>query len=50
MADVFTVLSQDHEEVKHMLAELDKGPSRATGASQDQLALRKKRTQRDTGS
>jgi hemerythrin-like domain-containing protein len=24
MADVFTVLSQDHEEVKRMLAELDK--------------------------
>jgi hypothetical protein len=28
-----------------MLAELDKGPTRATGASQDQLALRKKMTQ-----
>ena len=28
-----------------MLAELDKGPTRATGASEDQLALRKKMTQ-----
>ena len=28
MADVFTVLSQDHEEVRRMLAELEKGPSR----------------------
>ena len=25
MADVFTVLSQDHEEVKRMLAELETG-------------------------
>jgi hypothetical protein len=31
MADVFTVLGQNHEEVKRMLAELEKGPSRATG-------------------
>ena len=31
MADVFTVLGQDHEEVKRMLAELEKGPSRTTG-------------------
>ena len=45
MADVFTVLSQDHEEVKRMLAELEKGPSRVTGAGQDQLALRKKMTE-----
>lgn len=45
MADVFTVLGQDHEEVKQMLAELEKGPSRVTGASQDQLALRKKMTE-----
>jgi len=42
MADVFTVLSQDHQEVKDMLAELEKGPTAATGASEDQLALRKK--------
>jgi hemerythrin-like domain-containing protein len=45
MADVFTVLSQDHEEVKRMLAELEKGPSRITGASEDQLALRTKMTE-----
>jgi hemerythrin-like domain-containing protein len=42
VADVFTVLGQDHQEVKHMLAELEKGPTSATGASEDQLALRKK--------
>ena len=45
MADVFTVLSQDHEEVKGMLAELDRGPTMASGASADQLALRKKMTE-----
>ena len=45
MADVFTVLAKDHQEVKNMLAELAKGPTRATGASQNQLALRKKMTQ-----
>ena len=45
MADVFTVLAKDHQEVKNMLAELDKGPTRATGASEDQLALRRKMTQ-----
>ena len=45
MADVFTVLAKDHEEVKGLLAELEKGPTRATGASQDQLALRKKMTE-----
>ena len=45
MADVFTVLGQDHEEVKRMLAELNKGPTRASGASADQLALRKKMTE-----
>ena len=45
MADVFTVLAQDHVEVQAMLAELEKGPTRATGASEDQLALRKKMTE-----
>jgi Hemerythrin HHE cation binding domain len=45
VADVFTVLSQDHQEVKRMLVELEKGPSRATGADEDQLALRKKMTE-----
>ena len=42
MADVFTVLAKDHEEVKGMLAELEKGPTKATGAGEDQLALRKR--------
>ncbi|MGH3278478.1 MAG: hemerythrin domain-containing protein [Trebonia sp.] len=45
MADVFTVLATDHQEVKNMLAKLEKGPTRATGTSEDQLALRKKMTQ-----
>ena len=45
MADVFTVLGQDHQEVKPMLAELEKGPTMATGATEDQLALRKKMTE-----
>lgn len=42
MPGVFDVLSKDHQEVKHMLAELEKGPAKATGASDDQLMLRKK--------
>jgi hypothetical protein len=45
MADVFTVLAQDHQEVRAMLAELEKGPTRATGAGENQLALRKKMTE-----
>jgi Hemerythrin HHE cation binding domain len=45
MTDVFTVLGQDHQEVKRMLAELETGPTKATGASEDQLALRKKMTE-----
>ncbi len=46
MADVFTVLAKDHEEVKALLAELEKGPARAAGATQEQLQLRKKMTER----
>jgi hemerythrin-like domain-containing protein len=42
MADVFAVLGQDHLEVKRMLAELEKGPTKATGATGDQLVLREK--------
>jgi hemerythrin superfamily protein len=42
MPSVFEVLSRDHEEVKQMLAELESGPTAATGAGPDQLALRKK--------
>jgi hypothetical protein len=45
MTDVFTVLRQDHVEFERMLAELEKGPSVVTGASEDQLALRKKMTE-----
>ena len=45
MADVFTVLAQDHQEVQAMLAELEKGPTGAIGASENQLALRKKMTE-----
>ncbi|HTU73587.1 MAG TPA: hemerythrin domain-containing protein [Trebonia sp.] len=40
MASVFEVLSRDHEQVKRMLAELEKGPTAAAGAGQRQLALR----------
>lgn len=42
MTDVFEVLAQDHQEVKHMLAELAKGPTRSQGAREDELLLRKK--------
>jgi hemerythrin-like domain-containing protein len=42
MPSVFDVLGHDHEEVKRMLAELQSGPTAATGAGEDQLALRKK--------
>ena len=42
MPSVFEVLSRDHEEVKQMLSELEKGPTAANGASPDQLAVRKK--------
>jgi hemerythrin-like domain-containing protein len=45
MADVFAVLAQDHQEVKAMLAELERGPTKAAGATEDQLALRKKMTE-----
>ncbi len=42
MPSVFEVLSRDHEEVKQMLSEFEKGPTAADGASPDQLARRKK--------
>jgi hemerythrin-like domain-containing protein len=42
MPSVFDVLSHDHEEVKRMLSELETGPTVATGASDNHLALRKK--------
>jgi hypothetical protein len=40
MADVFTVLRADHEQVKMMLAQLEDGPTARDGASADQLARR----------
>ena len=45
MPDVFDVLSRDHEEVKRMLLEFEAGPTAATGAGADELALRKKMAQ-----
>jgi hypothetical protein len=42
MPSVFDVLGHDHEEVKQMLSELETGPTAATGASENELALRKK--------
>lgn len=45
MATAFDVLAKDHQEVKDMLTELEKGPTAASGATADQLALRKKMTQ-----
>ena len=41
MPSVFEVLSRDHAEVKQLLSELESGPTPATGASPDLLALRK---------
>ena len=42
MPSVFEVRSRDHEEVKQMLSEFEKGPTAANGAGQDQPARRKK--------
>jgi hypothetical protein len=44
MDDVFDVLAEDHEDVRQTLDELEKGPTAATGASEDQLMLRKMMT------
>jgi hypothetical protein len=41
MEDVFDVLADDHEEIRKALAELEKGPTAVTGATEDQLVLRK---------
>jgi hypothetical protein len=40
MEDVFDVLVEDHEEIRQVLDELEKGPTAATGATEDQLMLR----------
>lgn len=45
MPSAFDVLSKDHQEVKKMLAELEQGPTAASGATADQLGLRKKMTE-----
>ena len=45
MPSAFDFLAKDHEEVKRMLSELELGPTAATGADSDQLALRKKMVQ-----
>ncbi len=45
MPSAFDVLSKDHTEVRQMLAELELGPTAATGANADQLALRRKMVQ-----
>jgi hypothetical protein len=42
MPSVFDVLGRDHLEVRRMLTELQSGPTAATGASDNHLALRKK--------
>jgi hemerythrin-like domain-containing protein len=41
MPNIFEVLSKDHEQVKRMLAEFEAGPTAVTGASENELALRK---------
>ena len=41
MEDMFEVLAEDHEEIRQVLSELEKGPTAATGATEDQLMLRK---------
>ncbi|MFL6055875.1 MAG: hemerythrin domain-containing protein [Actinoallomurus sp.] len=42
MPNVFDVLRKDHEEVKQALAELESGPTAATGASPEQQEIRKR--------
>src|SRR5208282_5090592 len=41
MEHMFEVLAEDHEEIRQVLSELEKGPTAATGATEDQLMLRK---------
>lgn len=45
MPSVFDVLGHDHQEVKQMLTELEKGPVAGAGADDSALALRKKMTE-----
>ena len=41
MPDVFTVLGQDHDEVKQMLAGLENGPGQDAGATDEDVQARK---------
>jgi hypothetical protein len=45
MEDAFDLLAADHEEVRQVLSELEKGPTLATGATEDQLMLRSMMTE-----
>ena len=45
MEDAFDLLAGDHEDVRQMLSELEKGPTAATGATEDQLMLRSMMTE-----
>jgi hypothetical protein len=40
MEDMLDVLAADHEEIRQVLSELEKGPTAGTGATEDQLMLR----------
>jgi hypothetical protein len=42
MAEVFEVLAKDHDEVKQMLAELEAGPTASSGATSNDMPMRKK--------
>jgi hypothetical protein len=42
MANVFEVLGKDHKEIKGALTELEGGPTAASGADPDRLAVRQK--------
>jgi hypothetical protein len=42
MTDVFEILKRDHDEVKGMLHQLAGGPTAATGATGEQIAVRKR--------
>ena len=42
MAEVFEVLAKDHAEVKQMLAGLEAGPAASSGATSNDLSMRKK--------
>jgi hypothetical protein len=45
MADVFTVLAQDHREVESMLATLGENPAGAATSAEDPMVLRKRMTE-----